>query len=292
MFSNTRQAVHIHAVYVSRKAKRPKKQGKGNKPCKSDHLLPTEVEKMWQTGALGTQNPQSLQYTLWWYLMTEAGMRASCEHLFLCWGDVKLKTTTEGKRYIEHMERQTKMRMGEGAATKQPASKIFENASDPSRCLVQAYLKFEEKRREAMKTDDARFYLQALNKPVEQYELTDIWYNKQPLGISSIQKFMKNIPSRASITHDKKISNTSARKYSLNQMKRAHIPPTDIAQKSGHRNIQSINRYQRSRSDGHRSQRNIAQCPNGIRARNIDCSWFSYRKRHPAGIWHWNNVEM
>ena len=63
-----------------------KKQGKGNKPCKSDHLLPTEVEKMWQTGALGTQNPQSLQYTLWWYLMTEAGMRASREHLFLCWG--------------------------------------------------------------------------------------------------------------------------------------------------------------------------------------------------------------
>ena len=26
-------------------------------------------------------------------------------------------------------------------------------------------------------------------------------------------------------------------------MKRAHIPPTDIAQKSGHRNIQSINQY-------------------------------------------------
>ena len=159
---------------------------------------------MWQTGALGTQNPQSLQYTLWWYLMTEAGMRASREHLFLCWGDVKLKTKTDGKRYIEHMERQTKMRMGEGAATKQTASKIFENASDPSRCPVQAYLKFEEKRPEAMKTDDARFYLQALNKPVEQYELTDIWYKKQPLGISSIQKFMKNIATRASITHDKK----------------------------------------------------------------------------------------
>ena len=146
-----------------------KKQGKGNKPCKSDHLLPTEVEKMWQTGALGTQNPQSLQYTLWWYLMTEAGMRASREHLSLCWGDVKLKTTTDGKRYIEHMERQTKMRMGEGAATKQTASKIFENASDPSRCPVQAYLKFEEKRPEAMKTDDARFYLQALNKPVNRH---------------------------------------------------------------------------------------------------------------------------
>ena len=74
------------------------------------------------------QNTQSLQYTLWWYLMTKAGMRASREHLFLCWGDVKLKTTTDGKRYITHMERQTKMRMGEGAATKQMASKIFENA--------------------------------------------------------------------------------------------------------------------------------------------------------------------
>ena len=198
-----KQFTYTQSVLTA-KQRNLKNKEKKNKPCKSDHLLPTEVEKMWQTGALGTKNPQ---YTLWWHLMTEAGMRASREHIFLCCGAVNLKMTADVKRYIEHnvMERQTKMRMGGGTATMQTASKIFENASDPSRCPVQAYLKFEVKKIRSNENGRRAFLPKALNKPVQQYELADICFKKQPLGISSIQKFMKNIAWRArSITQDKK----------------------------------------------------------------------------------------
>ena len=54
---------------------------------------------------------------------------------------------------------------------------------------------------------------------------------------------MTKMAETANLSSHKKITNTSARKYCINQMKRAHVPPTDIAQKSGHKNIQSINNY-------------------------------------------------
>ena len=47
----------------------------------------------------------------------------------------------------------------------------------------------------------------------------------------------------ANLSSHKKISNIRAGEYCINQMKRAHVPPTYIAPKSGHKNIQSINKY-------------------------------------------------
>ena len=221
-----------------------KRQGKGNKPHRSQSLSPLEIAKMWDSGAFGLKDPVSLQHTLWWYLVTEAGMRAVTEHSHLCWGDVLLKETSDGKKYLEHNERQTKMRMDDGAAAKDTPSKIFENGTDPTRCPVRAYMKFADKRPSDFCKPAESFFLQPIIlRSDTQYVSLNTWYKKQPLGKHSIAKFMKKMAETANLSSHKKITNTSARKYCINQMKRAHVPPTDIAQKSGHKNIQSINNY-------------------------------------------------
>ena len=220
-----------------------KKKGKGNLPQKSASLLPSELAKFWESGALSLDNPQSLQHTLWWFLVTEAGMRATTEHLHLCWGDVCLKYTSDGRRYLQHNERQTKMRMGEGGDTKSTPSQIFENTSDPSQCPVEAYLKFSQKRPKSMCLQDSKFYLQPIFVRNQSYDDLEIWYKRENLGEHSIKNFMKNMSATANLSYDRKITNTSARKFLVNQMKRAHVPPTDIAQKTGHKNVNSINNY-------------------------------------------------
>ena len=41
----------------------------------------------------------------------------------------------------------------------------------------------------------------------------------------------------------KKLTNTSSRKYLVQKLKENNVPPTDIMQITGHKNVQSINNY-------------------------------------------------
>ena len=52
-----------------------KKEGKGNKPNVADALEPADIEQLWESGALGDTDPQTLQYTLWWLIATHGNMR-------------------------------------------------------------------------------------------------------------------------------------------------------------------------------------------------------------------------
>jgi len=54
---------------------------------------------------------------------------------------------------------------------------------------------------------------------------------------------MKKMKEKANITERKKLTNTSSRKYLIQKLRDKNIPPTDIMQISGHRNVQSINSY-------------------------------------------------
>ena len=95
------------------KQKELKKQGKGNKPNASVALTTSELNTLYEKSLLGTRNPESLLNTLWLNNTMHFGLRGCKEHRDMCWGDVKLMQTADGKEFLEFNEtNQNKNRFG------------------------------------------------------------------------------------------------------------------------------------------------------------------------------------
>jgi len=105
------------------------------------------------------------------------------------------------------------------------------------KCPVRAYKVYAEKPPAEMETDDAPFYLAVNNvksgsgKP---------WFKKAPVGVNKLNTLMKTIAQKARLGPNFK--NHSGRK-TLIQTLVNNVPPTDIMQLSGHKNVQSITGY-------------------------------------------------
>ena len=67
------------------------------------------MNTLYEKGILGTRYPEN---TLWLNSTMHFGLRGCKEHREMCWGDVKLKETAEGKEYLEFNERQATTRTG------------------------------------------------------------------------------------------------------------------------------------------------------------------------------------
>ena len=94
------------------KQKELKKKGKGNKPNTSVASTSDELNTLYEKGLLGTGNPEALLNTLWLNNTMRFGLKGCKEHRDICWGDVKLNETADGKEYLKFDERQTKTRTG------------------------------------------------------------------------------------------------------------------------------------------------------------------------------------
>ena len=79
---------------------------------------------------------------------TFSGMRPGKEQRDLRWGDLQLKTDSEGNRFIEfNIERQTKTRTGENPRNiKEKKPKMYDDKSNANRCPVSTYLTYNEHR--------------------------------------------------------------------------------------------------------------------------------------------------
>jgi len=88
-----------------------------------------------------------------------------------------------------------------------------------------------------MKTDDAPFYLAVNNvksgpgKP---------WFKKAPVGVNKLNSLMKTMAQKAG--HGPNFKN-HRRKTTIQTLVNNDVPPTDIMQLSGHKNVQSIISY-------------------------------------------------
>ena len=91
---------------------RVKEERKRKQAKRFDNFTGTsdELNTLYETGLLGSRNPEALLNTLWLNSTIHFGLRGCKEHRDMCWGDVKLKETADGKEYLEFNERQTKTR--------------------------------------------------------------------------------------------------------------------------------------------------------------------------------------
>ena len=223
-----------------------KAKGFGNKPMTSDGLTDEEIEKLYASKCLGIESPQAVINTLWLNLTIHFGLRGGKEQRELCWGDVKLKQTPDGKEYLEYsVERQTKTRTGSDPRDTRKIKPRMYSAPDlpAERDPVRVYKFYASKRPESMKTDDSPFYL-AVNNIQPSSLSVKPWYKVQPIGVNKLNSLLKDMVNEAHLgLENKRLTNHSARKHLVQKLNDNEIPPTQIMQITGHRNVNSVNNY-------------------------------------------------
>lgn len=240
-FTNTRDV-------LKSKQKQLKRLGKGNKPQEASPLTDDEITALFTSRVMGTHSPQALINILWFNNCLHFGLRGSKEQRDLKWGDIELKTDLNGKEYLEYStERQTKTRPGDNPANRRAVKpRMFENkAVGPERDPVFAYKLYRSKRPEQTSSPNSPFYL-AVNHCHSQeisHEYCKPWFKVQPMGVNKLNSLMKDCAVKAGIGANKRITNHSARKTLVQKLQDHNVPPTHIAQVTGHKNLQSINNY-------------------------------------------------
>ena len=156
----------------------------------------------------------------------------------MCWGDIKLCQTSTGQEYLELNEREIKTCSGNDPRNVRAIARKMFAVPNNEKCPVKAYKVYTEKRPAEMKTDDAPFYLAVNNvksgsgKP---------WFKKSPVGVNKLNTLMKTMAQKAGLGPNFK--NHSGRKTMIQTLINNDVPPTDITQLPGYKNIQSITSY-------------------------------------------------
>ena len=224
------------------KQKQLKKQGKGNKPKASVALTTEELKILYEKGLLGMCSPEALLNTLWLNNTLHFGLRGCKEHRDMCWGDVKLHKTANGVEYLEFNERQTKTRTGSDYSNVRAVPPKMFATDETERDPVAVYKFFARKRPEEMNQDNAPFYL-AVNNGLKADSLArKSWFKSGAVGVNKLNGLMKTMVQKAGIENDR-LRNHSGRKTMIQTLSENDIPPTQIAQLSGHRNLKSIENY-------------------------------------------------
>ena len=225
---------------LKKKQKPLKSVGKGNRPNAADPLSDEDNATFYSCGVLGIHSPRALLNTLWMNNCTFFGMRPGKEQRNLCWGDLQLKTDSEGNCFIEfNKERQAKTRTGENPRNiREKKPQMYENKSNANRCPVNAYLAYKDHRPAAMMSDESPFYLAVNN---ERPKPGQMWFKCSPLGINSLRSMLKNMAQDSGLDSDKKLVNHSTRKHLVQKLVDNEIPPNEIIQITGHKNVNSLN---------------------------------------------------
>ena len=82
---------------LTAKQKQLKRHGLGNRPKATTALKDDEIEIPFNEKVLGLTSPQALLNTVWLSNMTYFGLRGCQEQKELRWGDIVLKTDSDGR---------------------------------------------------------------------------------------------------------------------------------------------------------------------------------------------------
>lgn len=153
---------------------------------------------------------------------------------------VQLRQTSSGEEYLEYFKRQTKTRTGENPRdVRKVKPKMFAVPSTSSeKDPVAVYKFYAEKRPKEMDVDEAPFYL-AINNC--RKDSSKPWFKKSAVGVNTLNSLMKRMADKAGFGPN--LKNHSGRKTMMQTLTDNNIPPTDIIQLSGHKNLQSVTNY-------------------------------------------------
>ena len=179
---------------------------------------------------------------MWLNSTIHFGLRGGKEQKELRWGDVKLDQTPDGKENLKYsVERQTKTRTGSDSRDTRKIKPRMYSAPDlpAERDPVRVYKFYDSKRKHesaGMKTDYP-FYL-AVNNPQPSSLSVKPWYKVQPIGVNKLNSSLKDTVNEARLgLENKRLTDHSVRKRLAQKLNDNEIPPTQIMQIAGHRNV-------------------------------------------------------
>ena len=91
-----------------------------------------------------------------------------------------------------------------------------------------------------MMTDESPFYLAVNNEIPKPGQM---WFKCSPLGVNSLRSMLKNRIRDSGLETDKKLVNQSTRKHLVQKLVDNDIPPNEIMQITGHKNVNSLKNY-------------------------------------------------
>ncbi|KAH3844839.1 hypothetical protein DPMN_087103 [Dreissena polymorpha] len=69
------------------------------------------------------------------------------------------------------------------------------------------------------------------------------WFLRRQLGVNKLGQILKAMAKDAGFLKHKRITNHSVRKFLVQKLRNANIPPTETMAITGHKNVQSITNY-------------------------------------------------
>ena len=214
--------------------------------------------------------------------MIHFGLHGCKKQKELHWGDIVLKTTSDGKEYLEYFERQTKTRTVEDPRNQRPIKpRMYANndAISIDRDPVHVYKMYKGKRPPSMLEPDSSFYLAVNYFKTETHSSVEgkNWFKAQPMGVNKSNNIMKDMTQAVGISGK---TNHSGRKILVQKLQDSAVPPNQIIQITGHKKLQSVNNYSSLRekqmesisrilSSTTKAATNVAQTENNLTAQPL-----------------------
>ena len=113
---------------------------------------------------------------------------------------------------------------------------------------VHVYKMYKEKRPPSMPEPDSSFYLSVNYFKTETHASVEgkNWFKAQPMGVKKLNNVMKEMTQAAGISGE---TNHSGRKTLVQKLQDRGVPPNQIIQITGHKNVQSVNNYSSLREE-------------------------------------------
>ena len=236
-FETSRKVLEGKAIELRR-------QGKGKQKMKADVVTLEEEELLWERGALGCSDAKTLNRTVFYTLSQHFGTRGRQEHHDIKIEELKVVKSPNGETdYVQWTEGLTKTRKG---GLSKPARRIEQRmfAVGGPRCPVMLLKMMLSKRPDELKLSGP-LYLTPLRKP-----RPDLWYSKQPVGIHTVNGYMKAIADAGSLNgNGKRYTNHSVRKVTVQKLKKAGVSSREIIAITGHKTEEDYDAIDR---DDHR----------------------------------------
>ena len=218
-------------------------KGIGAAKCQAAPITDEEESKLWESGVLGSSNPDALLKSVFFYNGLNFTLRGGEEHRSLSLSQIKFGEE-DNTEYMEYTENSSKNRPG-GNKQLNLENKVVCFYSQPSLgecCHVLLKLYISKLLEESVKKD--LFYC----RPLKKFSDDGPWYCNMSLGHNTLNSKLKTMLQMAGLTTERK-SIHSLRATSISRMFQANVPEKIIMERSGHLTKEGVRSYERTTND-------------------------------------------
>lgn len=198
-------------------------------------ITPGDMQKLYDSGLVSNDSPSNLQRKVFLEVCLQFGRRGREGLREMKKSSIIIQKDDQNKEFAtfayNELEKNHQVHMPKEHEKKQ----IMYSQEDESTCPIFSLKKYLSK----LNPKCEAFFQKPRN--LANPETEQIWYQNKPLGIHTLESFMKNISKEANLS--KSYTNHCLRAAATTILANAGIETRDICSVTGHRNAQSLESY-------------------------------------------------